>query len=111
MESVEEREYIIEKFRIRAEHIFSSPTTFEVDLNRVTSSHGVNIVFNARSSETKYESWRFIAPFGRFLDAGFSDKGGFGEHGLHVISRNASFMRVDLSLLVQHKPELVGRYV
>jgi hypothetical protein len=55
------------------------------------------------------ETWRCIAPMGRFVEIGRLDVLGHGELPLGVFQRNATFTSFDLGLVSEQKPALFAR--
>ncbi|KAJ5604827.1 hypothetical protein N7510_009981 [Penicillium lagena] len=109
--SEEKAQFLIERFGIPRNHIFSSrDTSFLPKLMHETNAQGVDIVINSLAGELLHASWKCVAEFGKMIEIGKRD---FLEHGtldLEAFGGNRAFFGVDLIRLAE-KPELRTRLV
>ena len=93
---------------IPSDHIFSSRNTSFVDgIMRLTNDRGVDVVLNSLAGESLHESWRCIAPLGRFIEIGKRDIEANAKLDMLPFANNISFSSIDLSIVAaQAKPLL-----
>lgn len=107
----EKRRLLTDRFGIPAAHVFSSRelTTVE-DIMQATGGAGVDVILSSSAGDMMHETWRCIAPLGRFIDVGRTDVLGGGKLGLDVFKRNAVFASFDIGVLYRQKPDMIERY-
>ncbi|CZT04695.1 related to polyketide synthase [Rhynchosporium agropyri] len=102
----EEKERLMDLYKIRSDRIFSShSTSFGPALRQVTQQ-GVDVVLNciAADSGMSKELWQCLASFGRFVAVGKTSK--FDNT---CVDNNASFMSVDLLSILNERPIIMAR--
>ncbi|KAF4512783.1 hypothetical protein G6O67_000122 [Ophiocordyceps sinensis] len=108
--SKQKKQLLMEACGIPENHIFSSRNIdFADGIRRVTKGKGVDIVLNCLSGEALEASWNLIAPFGRFVEIGKTDIGRDAPLAMAPFRRNVTFASLNLMLLYDERPELLGR--
>lgn len=108
--NAEKKKFLIDRYGIPDSHIFSSRNThFVAGIRRLTNGQGVDVVLNSLSGEGLVASWESIAPYGRFLEIGKRDILGHGQLDMYHFARNVTFSAIDLALVVQERPHLIGK--
>ncbi|KAF2462795.1 polyketide synthase [Lindgomyces ingoldianus] len=95
--SDEKARYLTENFQIPENRIFSSRE--EGDLSKLmsaTGGSGFDVILSLSSGNMMHESWRCIAPRGRFIDVGRLDVMNSGMMAMEVFARNATFCSFDI---------------
>ncbi|KAJ2989962.1 hypothetical protein NUW58_g3196 [Xylaria curta] len=101
------RQFLIEKYNIRPDRIFSSrDTSFATALMEQTGGKGVDVILNTVTGEMLHASWNCIATGGTFVDLGKKDMLEKSCISMEPFQRNAAYHGVDMShesitLLVQ----------
>jgi NADPH:quinone reductase-like Zn-dependent oxidoreductase len=107
----QKRQVLIDEFGISPSRIFNSRELSAVDeLMQATGRTGIDVIMSTSMGDSMHETWRCIAPLGRFIDVGRVDVLGAGKLGLEIFKRNATFSSFDIALLHQQKPALVKKY-
>jgi NADPH:quinone reductase-like Zn-dependent oxidoreductase len=105
----EKRDFLIENYGIKRDHIFSSrDMTFARGLRRMTKGRGVDVILNAMAGDELHETWNCIAPYGRFVEISQRDIQVYGRLPMQPFSKNASFSSVSLEFMSQHCPDTLG---
>ncbi|KAL9027875.1 MAG: hypothetical protein Q9196_003666 [Gyalolechia fulgens] len=100
---------LVKEFEIAEDHIFNSrELSTPAKILAATNGNGIDVILSSAAGEVMHESWRAIAPMGRFIEVGRTDILGHGKLGLDVFKRNATFSSFDLGLMNQQKPSLVA---
>lgn len=108
----DKRRVLIEEFGIPANRIFNSRRLSAVnDIMQATGQKGIDVILCSSAGDSMHETWRCVAPLGRFIDVGRTDVLGGGRLGLEVFKRNATFSSFDLGLIYRQKPSLISKYV
>jgi fatty acid synthase len=103
----EKRQYLMSKYNIPKDHIFSSrDTQFEYELMTSTKGKGVDIVINSLIGDKLQASFRCVADDGRFVEIGKYDLQMNKQLGLFSFLRNIMFIGVAINT----KPDLVKKY-
>lgn len=106
--SQEKRDFIMEKYSIPADHIFSSrDASFGPKLMGMTN--GVDVVLNSLSGPLLQESFNCLAPYGHFVEIGKFDLERNSYLELARFSRVASFSSVDMAALLRDRPSEIHR--
>ncbi|KAI0393705.1 reducing type I polyketide synthase 10 [Xylariaceae sp. FL0594] len=93
----EKKEYLVKKFGLSPENIFSSrDTTFLANILEATGGRGVDVVLNSLIGDQLHATWRCIADFGRFVEIGKVDLSNAGRLEMDQFLRNATFTAFDL---------------
>ncbi|KAI1772049.1 reducing type I polyketide synthase 10 [Hypoxylon cercidicola] len=94
----EKKDYLVETFKIKREHIFSSrDVSFVEGVMNATGGRGVDVVLNSLSGELLHSSWRCCAEFGRFIEIGKRDFTEGGRLEMEQFLKSATFTGFDLS--------------
>lgn len=100
---------LVEEFGIAEDHIFNSrELSTPSKILAATNGNGIDVILCSAAGEAMHESWRAIAPMGRFIEVGRTDILEHGKLGLEVFKRNATFSSFDLGLMNQQKPAFVA---
>jgi NADPH:quinone reductase-like Zn-dependent oxidoreductase/acyl transferase domain-containing protein len=107
--SDEKKDFLMEKYGIRRERIFSSrDMTFARGVRRMTKGRGVDVILNAMAGDELRETWNCIAPYGRFVEISKRDIQVYGRLPMQPFSKHASFSSIDLEFMCQHCPDTLG---
>jgi NADPH:quinone reductase-like Zn-dependent oxidoreductase/SAM-dependent methyltransferase len=110
--SNEKKKLIKDIFGISDDRIFySRNVSFGRQIRQATMGRGVDVVLNSLSGEGLAESWRTLAPLGRFVEIGKRDIHTFQSLPMHPFSKNVSYHSVDLETLDRHNPSFMGQMV
>lgn len=108
----EKTRILVEEFGLDEDHIFSSrELSATAEIMRVTGSKGVDVILSSATSDQMHETWKCIAPMGRFLEVGRMDVHGNGHLSMDVFQRNATFSSFDIELLFKQNPRYGARCV
>jgi len=106
----EKRKVLSEEFGISPSRIFNSRKLSAVDdILQATGQQGLDVILSSTGGDSMHETWRCIAPLGRFIDIGRTDVLGGGRLGLEVFKRNATFSSFDMGLVYRQKPSLISK--
>lgn len=106
----EKKQVLMDKFGIDPSHIFSSRHTFFAQqIMQSTGGQGVDVVLNSLTGRALSESWRCLAPFGRFIEIGKRDIATFNSLPMEPLMRNISFCSLDLNVVARHKDVLMAK--
>ena len=106
--SSEKKDLLMRNYNIPEECIFySRDTSFARGVMEVTSGRGVDVALNSLAGEQLSATWQCMASFGRFVEIGKRDITSNTNLEMARFERNVSFAAVDLTVLVQEKPELL----
>lgn len=97
------KEYLIERFGLKRQNIFSSrDTSFFPELLEATAGRGVDVVLNSLVGDLLHASWKCCASFGRFIEIGKADQVQCGKLEMEQFLQNATFSAFDLSNMYYH---------
>lgn len=83
---------LVVKFRIPRSHIFSSrDVSTPAKMWNATGETGIDVILSSSSGDYMQETWRCIAPLGRFIEIGRLGVLERGSLPLGVFERNAMF--------------------
>lgn len=105
--SESKKQLLMDIYGIPASHIFSSRTlVFSKMIKRRTGGKGVDVILNSLTGEGLFESWRCIAPYGRFIEIGKRDI--LSNQGLPMFQflENVTFSAIDLTAMSVERPEV-----
>jgi NADPH:quinone reductase-like Zn-dependent oxidoreductase/ubiquinone/menaquinone biosynthesis C-methylase UbiE len=110
--TIEKKRLLMDVYGLKEDHIFySRDTSFADGIRRMTNNKGVDVVFNSLSGEGLVASWECIAPYGRFLEIGRRDIDSHGSLPMHPFINNTSFTGVDLTAMVDQRPDLIQKMI
>lgn len=102
-------EMLNKEFDIPKDHIFNSrELSTPSKILAATNGAGIDVILCSAAGEAMQESWRAIAPMGRFIEVGRTDVLDHGKLNMEVFKRNATFSSFDLGLMNQQKPAKVA---
>ena len=93
------RRFLIDKFNLKPENVFSSRDNHYFQGILARQSRGIDVVLNQLLGDHLHDSWRLMAPFGRFVELGRKELIDTGKLDMDVFRRDATFSAVDLSSL------------
>ncbi len=103
---------LVDKFGVARDHILSSRELSAIPkIMEATGKRGIDVILCSAAGEQMHETWRCIAPMGRFIEVGRTNVMEHGKLSLEVFKRNATFSSFDLGLLYQQNPQFCARYV
>lgn len=103
--SPEKKSFIMERYGIQEDHIFSSrDTSFAAGVKDATHGVGVDVVLNSLAGDMMRETWNCVAHFGRFIEIGKRDITSNTRLEMATFSHNATFSSVDLAVLAVERP-------
>ena len=90
------------------EHIFDSRSLgFAEEVLKATEGRGVDVVLNSLAGEFIPKGLSVLANFGRFIEIGARDIYQNSQIGLRPFAKNLSFVAIELSPLMQSRPQFV----
>lgn len=102
-------EMLEKEFDIPKDHVFNSrDVSTPSKILAATNGTGIDVILCSAAGEAMHESWRAIAPMGRFIEVGRTDVLDHGRLNMEVFKRNATFSSFDLGLMNQQKPAKVA---
>ena len=108
--SMDKKNLIMQTYGIPENHIFSSrDTSFQQELMTMTSQKGVDVVLNSTAGDILRQSWRCLAPLGRFIEIGKRDLVQNSNLEMEKFLDSVSFSAVDLAVVESSKPQLFRR--
>lgn len=103
----EKSEILERQFGIPKERIF--PSRNHDTWRQLRDAGGMDVILSSSSGEHMQESWRCVAPMGRFVEMGRLDVVNRGKLAMEIFECNATFTSFDIGLMHLQNPELVGR--
>jgi NADPH:quinone reductase-like Zn-dependent oxidoreductase len=104
----DKKQLLIDQYGIDPADIFSSRhLTFSQEVMERTGGKGVDVVLNSLSGRALMETWRCMAPLGRFIEIGKRDIDEFRSLPMSPFQRNISFSSVDIDMILRHKESLM----
>ncbi|KAI0445140.1 hypothetical protein F4803DRAFT_509526 [Xylaria telfairii] len=106
--SVDKKELVMQRYGIPPDRVlYSRDLSFGRKIMEATNDLGVNVILNSLSGESLAESWRIIAPLGRFVEIGQRDIQSHQYLAMHPFSKNVSFHSLDLETVAQNDQNLI----
>ena len=105
-------DFLHEQLGFDKERILSSRN--EDDLLRIpgiTNGRGFDVILSTSTGSMMHESWRYLAPRGRFIDVGRVDVQNGATLPMEVFRRNAVYASFDLSVMARQDVGFCSRYV
>lgn len=91
------------------DHVFlASDDSIAAGLKRVTNGQGVDIVLNTVPDEVFHAAWDCAAEFGKIVELASRDAADGVRLTLSNFERNRSYSSVDLSHLIEKRPQRAG---
>ncbi|KAK1140308.1 Type I Iterative Polyketide synthase (PKS) [Aspergillus melleus] len=107
--STAKKSLLQKQYGIPDNRFFSSRRmAFGKQILRATGGRGVDVILNSSSGEQLAETWRCIAPLGRFVEIGKRDIYSFQKLSMYPFSRNATFAALDLQAIYQKHPNVIA---
>lgn len=108
--SLDKKDLIMHTYGIPEDHIFSSrDASFRQELMTMTNQRGVDVVLNSTAGDLLRQSWRCLAPLGRFVEIGKRDLVQNSNLEMEKFLDSVTFAGVDLSMVETSKPQLFKR--
>ncbi|KAL4917332.1 hypothetical protein BDW62DRAFT_201954, partial [Aspergillus aurantiobrunneus] len=106
----QKKDYLINECGIPEERIFwSRSLQYKEALLKQTGGRGVDVALSTISGPGFHETFKCLAPCGRFVDVGRGNVLDKGSMGLHVFDWSISFFSFDLNLVLEEKPRIAQR--
>ena len=103
----EKREHLIATYGIKDDQIFSSRDLyFSSAVMKLTCGRGIDVILNSLTGEALAETWRCVAPFGRFIELGKKDISKNRKLDMIQFKKNVMFASVDVALMEREAPML-----
>jgi NADPH:quinone reductase-like Zn-dependent oxidoreductase len=105
-------DFLVEKYGLKRSHVFSSRD--ERDLQRMAKCNdgrGFDVILSTSAGSMMHETWRHIAPRGRFIDVGRLDVQDHATLAMEVFARNAVFASFDLGTMAKQDLSFCARLV
>lgn len=93
---------LVEHYGIDPSHIFSSRSAPEL-ADSLRLAGPMDVVLNSLSGDMLRESWRCLAPFGRFVELGKRDALVNSMLEMAPLDRAVTYSAVDLAMLIEHR--------
>ena len=108
----EKREFLKLHYGLDDHHIFNSrDSSFVKGVMTVTNGRGVDVSLNSLVREQLRATWNCIASHGRHVELGQTDIFDEGLLDMTPFKRSASFIALDLALIMEERPEIMARSV
>lgn len=108
--SQEKRAFVHDTYGIPDDRIFSSrDTSFGDAVLTATGGRGVDVALNSLAGPLLEETWRCIAPLGRFVEIGKRDIELNKRLDMAPFRQSVSFAAVDLTHVAAHRGKLISR--
>lgn len=105
----EKKSLLKDRYGLQDWQFFSSRhTTFAKQIMDATGGRGVDVVLNSLAGQALIESWRCLAPFGRFVEIGKRDMSTFKALPMEPFMRNVSFCSLDINVVLRQNDALMG---
>ncbi|KAF7155819.1 hypothetical protein CNMCM5623_008699 [Aspergillus felis] len=105
-----ERELIMQRHGIPADHIFNSyDTSFGAATLAATNGYGVDVVLNSLTGPLLQESFNLVASLGHFVEIGKHDSERNSNLEMRPFARSITFSSVDLPSLLERRGADVHR--
>jgi len=89
------------------EHVMNSrDLNFTTEILKITDGYGVDVVLNAIAGEGLYQSFKLLAPYGRFIEIGKRDIGENTALPMAVFNRNITFAHIDIDRIMKERNPL-----
>ena len=107
---VNKKKILMDRFGLSNGDIFhGSTSTFVCGAMKATKGKGVNIVIGPMDEDVLHESHSFVAPFGRLINLEDGPTNTAPRFNSVSFRRQITYTSVDLQLLCEYKPEVVGQ--
>jgi NADPH:quinone reductase-like Zn-dependent oxidoreductase/ubiquinone/menaquinone biosynthesis C-methylase UbiE len=104
--SLAKKQLLMDVYGISESSIFySRDASFADRVMEVTHGEGVDVILNSLAGKLLQASWETIAHFGRFVEIGRSDIDSRKSLPMYSFRKNASFIGVDLTLVLEAAQE------
>jgi NADPH:quinone reductase-like Zn-dependent oxidoreductase len=104
------KQLLVDRYGIHPSHCFSSRSLlFAEQLMNQTKGRGVDVILNSLSGLALVETWRCIAPLGRFVEIGKRDMIASKDLPMDPFQRNVTYSSVDLSIIGKFNDGLMGQ--
>lgn len=106
----EKRAFLVAEYGLRPSNVFTSrDETFVHGVLKATGGQGVDVVVNSLSGKLLHESFRLVAPLGRFVEIGKRDIDTNKSLEMEPFQKALSFTHVDVIQLCDGKGALIQR--
>jgi NADPH:quinone reductase-like Zn-dependent oxidoreductase len=106
----EKAQFLIREFGVEEDRIFSSRDVGDLPrMLATTGGRGFDVILSSSTGSMMHESWRCIAPLGRFVDVGRLDVQNSATLAMDVFARNATYSSFDLSVMAAQDHDFCSR--
>ncbi|KAL5371652.1 hypothetical protein DPSP01_014110 [Paraphaeosphaeria sporulosa] len=112
VESDAEAQLVVNVLNVPTEHVILTPNGSKLaQFEHLTGLSGPDVVFSSGSTNSALarEAWRFIAPFGRYVDSGRKEVLKREMTDNVPFRRGANFLSFDIFDLYKHKPAALAK--
>ncbi|KAF2463868.1 ketoacyl-synt-domain-containing protein [Lindgomyces ingoldianus] len=104
------KKLLMDKYHLEDTHFFSSRnSSFPQHIMDATKGRGIDVVLNSLAGGGLTETWRCMAPLGRFIEIGKRDIDAFAHLPMAPFSKNVTFSSLDIATVYQHDVRLMGQ--
>ena len=108
--SLDEQSFLCKTYGLTLGHVFfSQDHSFVSQIMRLTGNEGVEVILNSLAGRLLQETWKCIAPFGRFVEVGKHDLELNHNLEMEPFTRNVSFMSVDMIIVAEQRRDLLTK--
>ena len=107
--TAEKMHYLVNTIGIPASHVFTSRSEADIPkLIEASGGKGFDIILSTASGDLLYESFKALAPLGRFIDVGRVDVNSSKTIGMELFKKCATFTSFDLGLVNEANPDMAN---
>ncbi|KAL8909785.1 MAG: hypothetical protein Q9171_004904 [Xanthocarpia ochracea] len=108
--SLDEQSFLCKTYSLTLGHVFfSQDSSFVSQIMSLTGNQGVEVILNSLAGRLLQETWKCIAPFGRFVEIGKHDLDLNHNLEMEPFTRNVSFMSVDMIIIAEQRRDLLTK--
>ncbi|RYO75255.1 hypothetical protein DL764_010541 [Monosporascus ibericus] len=107
--TAKEKKILVERYGIKMSHFFPSrhPSLARQVMQR-TAGKGVDVVLNSLSNDDLTETWKCVAPLGRYIETQKRGIGASKSLPVEAFQRNVAFCSLDISVVSEFDDKLMG---
>ncbi|KAL8737123.1 MAG: hypothetical protein Q9181_001994 [Wetmoreana brouardii] len=108
--SLDKQSFLCRTYNLPLDHVLSNrDSSFVSQIMRITENKGVEVVLNSLAGRLLQETWKCVAPFGRFVEIGKRDLELNYNLEMRPFTRNVSFMSVDMIMVGAQRRDLIAK--
>ncbi|KAI5457747.1 hypothetical protein BGZ63DRAFT_474832 [Mariannaea sp. PMI_226] len=106
--SMDKKQFLVDTYAIPEERIFySRDSDFGPVIREATDGKGVDVIINSLAGDLLHETWKCLAPFGRFIEIGKRDILSNTRLEMAKFASNCTFSSVDSTLIAAERPKIM----